>query len=517
MLGHRQLTIDDYIGILRRRFWLVVIPAVMCGIAGYLISLKLPNRYVSQTVVLVEGQRVPDTIVKPVLAGDVNEHLASMKEQILSRTRLEPILEQFNLFNDQGLKLEERIDELTKAIVVDPVQPMAQTRASSLPGFRISVTLDDARVAQLVCSEISSMFTNEDLHSQQEQAETTTAFLDDQVAAAQQRMNLMDAKLAAFKQHYVGMLPEYEQTNLNLLTGLNTQLDVVSQALDREQQNKTMWESMLSQQIADWKSTLQVTQGGTIVNPVTIDDQLKRKLDELAALESKYTDDYPDVKNKKAEIEQLRRRIAAAETAKEAAGQNNPKPVVDVPPPTNAIEPPQVQQLRAQIATSKLTIQEKERQIQKLEADIRALQGRVQTTPVVEQQYRELTRDFTTAQADYDNLLHRQSDARMSRDLELRQQGERFRTLDPASLPDRPSSPNRPLIAGAGFGGGVALGLGLIMLLEVRDKSMRTESDIEMFLKLPTLALVPSIDMDSTGSSRLVFRSGKGNIQALGA
>jgi succinoglycan biosynthesis transport protein ExoP len=101
--------------------------------------------------------------------------------------------------------------------------------------------------------------------------------------------------------------------------------------------------------------------------------------------------------------------------------------------------------------------------------------------------------------------------------LELRQQGERFRTLDPASLPDRPASPNRPLIAGAGFGGGVALGLGLIMLLEVRDKSMRTESDIEMFLKLPTLALVPSIDMDSTGSSRLVFRSGKGNIQALGA
>jgi polysaccharide chain length determinant protein (PEP-CTERM system associated) len=517
MLGHRQLTIDDYFGILRRRVWLVVIPAIICGIAGYLISLKLPNRYVSQTVVLVEGQRVPDSIVKPVLAGDVNEHLASMKEQILSRTRLEPILQQFNLFNNQGLHIEERIDELTKAIVVDPVQPMAQTRASSLPGFRISVTLDDPRVAQLVCSEISSMFTNENLHSQQEQAETTTIFLDDQVAAAQQRMNLMDAKLATFKQHYVGMLPEQEQTNLNLLTGLNTQLDVVAQALDREQQNKTMWESMLSQQLADWRASLQVTQGGTVINPVTIDDQLKRKQDELAALETKYTDDYPDVKTKKAEIDQLKRRIAAAESAMQSAGVPNPKPTVEPAAPTMSMEPAQVQALRAQIGTAKLSIQEKEKQIQKLQADIHTLQSRVQTTPVVEQQYRELTRDFTTAQADYDNLLHRQSDARMSRDLELRQQGERFRTLDPASLPDRPASPNRPLIAGAGFGGGIALGIGLIMLLELRDKSLRTESDIEMFLKLPTLALVPSIQMDASSAGRLLFRAGKGNIQAEGA
>lgn len=436
MIGHRQLTIDDYVSILRRRVWVLVAPALLLSAAAYLISLKLQNRYISQTTVLVEEQRVPDTIVKPVVGGDPNERLASMKEQILSRTRLEPIIAQYNLFNDSGLRMEERVDAFIKAIVVDPVQPMAQTRANSLPGFHISVTLGDAHLAQQVCAELTSMFTNENLHSRQQQAETTTAFLDDQVAAAQKRMNDQDAKLATFKQRYIGMLPTEEQSNLNLLTGFNTQLDIASQALDRERQNKTMYESMLSQQLADWNTSKQ-----TSVNPVTMDDDLKRKMDELAVLRTKFEDTFPDVKKKIAEIEQLKQKIAAAESAEQIAATNGKGKSVTNASSAAAIEPPQIQQLRAQIAGSELSIQDKSRQVQKLESDIHKYEARIQSAPMVEQQFRELTRDFQTAQEDYNTLLRRRDESRMSRDLELRQQGEQFKILDPASLPDRPSFP----------------------------------------------------------------------------
>jgi polysaccharide chain length determinant protein (PEP-CTERM system associated) len=501
MLGHRQMGMEDYAEILSRRKWLLVIPAVLLSVAAYLVSMKIPNRYESTTSVLIEEQRVSDSIVKPILTGDSSQKLTTMKEQILSRTRLQPIVERFNLFNDNGLALEDRITKLHDAIKVTPTAAMEGTRANQLPGFSIQVTLNDPRLAQQVCSEILNMFLAEDLQSGAQENTNVMDFLNKQVEEAQQRMNAQDAKLADFKRHNLGSLPDQETANLNLLTATSTQMDAVTQSLDREEQNKAMFESQLSQQLAAWRATKQTG----AASPVTIDTELKQKQDELAKLQEKFTDDWPDVKAKKQEIQELKKRMADAELASKL---NPPvKEKEDSASTASVIEPDAIQKLRAEISVSNLAIQEKKNTQEKLQELYKTYQGRVQISPMVEQEYSELTRDNISAKADYDSLIHKRDDSGMSVALQRRQEGGGFKPLDPASLPDKPAFPNRMLFAAGGFGGGLALGLALTLLLEMRDKSFRTESDIEALLKLPTLAMVPVLDASSSIASRIVFRA----------
>jgi len=154
MLGHRQLKMDDYLRIVRRRLWLLVIPTLVVGIATYFVAMRIPDRYTSQTLVLVQEQTVPDSIVKSATSGELNQRLASMQEQILSRNSLEPLVRRYDLLSDSASPMEDKVDELRKDIVVTPVMPMAETRANSLPGFFITATLSTASVAQRVCSDI---------------------------------------------------------------------------------------------------------------------------------------------------------------------------------------------------------------------------------------------------------------------------------------------------------------------------------------------------------------------------
>jgi polysaccharide chain length determinant protein (PEP-CTERM system associated) len=499
------MTMEDFSQIVRRRKWLLIGPAVLMSAATYMVSLEIPDRFESKTTVLVQEQRVPDSIVKSVVTEDSGARLSTMKERILSRTRLQPIVERFSLFSSSNLPIEDRIKKLQDAIEVKPTVAMEGTRASQLPGFTIGVKMHDARLAQQVCSEILNMFVEEDVQSGAQQALNIVDFVSKQLEEARQKMNAQDQKLADFKRRYLGALPDQEAANLNLLTGVNTQMEAVTQALEREEQNKALWESELLQQVAAWKASQRVT--GT--SPAAMDTELKKKQQELALLQDKFTDDFPNVKAKKAEIEDLKKKMADTE----AANKLNP-PKDDAAAAPSVIEPESIQRLRAEIKVSELTIQEKKKQQQKYHEDYNVYQGRVQISPMVEQEYAELTRDNLTAKADYDALLHKQNDSTMSVALQRQQQGEQFKPLDPPSLPNKPDFPNRPLFAAGGFVAGLALGAGLILLMEYRDKSIRTESDIELLLKLPTLAMVPVIDPSRSLASRVVFR-GKGTNKTL--
>jgi polysaccharide chain length determinant protein (PEP-CTERM system associated) len=502
MLGHREMTVEDYVSIAKRRIWLLVIPAVVCAIGAYSVALFLPNRWTSETVVLVQEPAISDSIVKPIVSGDLNQRLATMQEQILSRTRLQQMIEKFGLYREEMGKrsTEELVARLRSSIQVSPVRPMAETRYNGLPGFTVSVMAGQPQLAQQICTEITAIFMQQNILSRQKSADTTNDFISKQLADAKAKLDEQDAKLADFQRKYSGSLPDEMQTNFNLLTGLTSQLEGVNQALNRAQQDKIFLESTLSNQIAVSK----LAPGGE--NPDRLSQQLTALQAQLATLQGRYTDEHPDVIKVKNDIAQLQKKIEDQQSAVANVGVAN-KPEKSGP----AVETAQIQQLRAQLHQIDVTLRERTAEQGRLQQDITRMQSRLQLSPAVAQEYKALTRDSQTAQNFYNDFLKKQTDAGVSTELERRQEGEQFSVMDPPSLPQKPTFPNRPVFGLGGLMAGLGLGLGVALLLEARDTSLRSERDVELLLKLPILALIPEVQI-LKGSRTNGF--GKGGLQA---
>ncbi|MGH9737447.1 MAG: GumC family protein, partial [Candidatus Acidiferrales bacterium] len=359
-MTRRELTPADYIGILRRRWVLIVVLTLIGPPLAYGVARILPAKYKSQTLVLVQPPTISPKIVEPVDSVDIGQRLASLQQQILSRTRLEPIIRQLGLFpkDVNRVSMDELVARLQKVIEVTPIQPTTDT-THDLPGFFVNVTMDNPHTAQAVCTAVTSMFIEESLKVQNQRSAQTTDFLSQQLSDAKTALDAQDAKLADFKLHYIGSLPDEEQTNLNLLTSLTTQLDAATQALARAEQDKTFAQSMLDQQTAAWQAASQV--GG---DPDTLQQQLTALQTKLAGLQSQYTDEYPDVIKTKADIVALKKRMA------EGPGSTS------VPMKANsAIAPPQIAQLRAQVYAAGQSVAEKTKEQQQIKKHIALYQS----------------------------------------------------------------------------------------------------------------------------------------------
>lgn len=476
---HRQISVEEYLTLLLRKKWLLLLTAVLGGAVGLLLSVVIPPQYTSHTMVLVEEPVVADSYVKPVVNEDVSQRLASMQGQILSRTRLQDLIEQFNPYKkDMGkVPMEVMIERLKKSIKVAPLNPMPGTMSRELPGFTVDVTLGDAHLAQQICNEISSMFRNQNIHQRQKQAEDTTEFLAKQLEGAKGKLDEQDAKLAAFQSRHIGALPEDEKTNLTLLSGVTPQLEAATQGLNQARQEKTFLESLLSQQVAE----LRATADGE--SSKSLEQQLLEMQNQLAVLQRNYTEKHPKVIALKDSIAQLRKQIEAM-PAKDQSAAREQKPTVPI------IETPEIQRLRAQIHQQDLIISQKAKQQEDLQREIRVIQGRIESSPAIQQEFKALTLGHQTALDFYNDLLKRRNESQMATTLENQEQAEKFRVLDPPSMPETPSFPNRRLFTLGGFCAGLALGIGIVHLSEVRDKSIRTRQDVETYLGVQTLAVI---------------------------
>lgn len=487
MIGHRPLVPEDYFAILKRRWWIVLIPLLILPIITYSLSYTVAPQYVSQTLVLVEGQKVSDGYVRPVLTEDLDSQLATMKEQILSRSRLEPILKNYNLFANTHADMDDRIEMMRHAI---DIKPLPAGGGRGLPGFYISFKAGDAHIAQAVCSEITSMFTNSNLQLRSAAAQGTTDFLQSQLNDAKRSLDEQDAKLAAFQAKNMGKLPGEEGSNSNMLSSLNTQLESANQDLTRKEQDRSYLQTLLAQ--ATNTTILPSGVSSPSLAPTAPNPALEAEQTELQTLQAQeadlllhYTADYPDVVTVRRRIADVRRKMAqqaSAPVTSRSSGSASPLP---------QRESPGVQQLRAQLRSADLGIQDERKQQAQIQASIHAYQDKLESSPAIEEEYKQLTRDYQTAQSFYDDLLSKMNQSKMSTDLELRQEGEHFQVMDAANLPDAPFSPKRSVFLASGAGLGLALGLLVSGLLEYRDTTLRSERDIWAFTNLPTLGMIP--------------------------
>jgi protein tyrosine kinase modulator len=484
MAIRHDLTLEDYLAILRRRRWLIIIPTILAAIGGYALSLYLPKKYISHTTILVEQPIVPDSYVKPVVSEDLNQRLASMKEQILSRTRMQHLIEQFGLYREDAMRvpMEELVERLQKSITVTPLSPMAGTRSPELPGFSVDVTMREARLAQQICTEITSMFMEQDVQARQQQAEDTTQFLAKQLEEAKVKLDDQDAKLAAFQSRHIGELPDDEKTNLTLLMGMNPRVEAATQALNQAQQDRAFTESLLSQQPTASESSKESKY------PLTPEQQIRDLQNQLHSLQGHYTETHPDIVRLKNDIAELQQKLEDTSAQAQPDGENEQRVRVAIN------EPPEMRQLRARLKQIDLTIRQRASEREGLQRQIKILESKIQSSPTIQQEFKALTREHQTALDFYNDLLKKRNESQMATELEHRQQGEQFRVLDPPSLPEKPSFPIRRLFGLGGLGAGLVLGLGMAQIFELRSKSMWTKEDIEFYLRVPALALIPSAD-----------------------
>jgi polysaccharide chain length determinant protein (PEP-CTERM system associated) len=481
VLGDRKLDLDQYVAILKRRLWWIAVPTILLPVLSYSGSFLIPKSYTSVTLVLIEPQRVANELLKPVADEELNERLATMREQILSRARLQPILERFGLFPSEVGKtpMEDLLDKMRRMISITGVRADFGSRNGGVPGFYISFTAQDPHLAQLVCGEITSIFMQENLLASKQSAQGTTDFLTSQLDDARRQLDDQDAKLAAFKERHLGQLPGQEQTNLSVVTTLNAQLDMANQAVYRAQQDETFAELLLAQQLASRSAS----RSGK--DNESLEQRLRDLESRLIALEGTYTSEYPDVVRTQHDIAQVEKQLADAASSPVNDGLANGKP--------SQPDPPEIQRIRLQIQQLDALKLAKAKEQEELQKQLRTYRTRVQMSPIIEQQYKALTRDYETAQHSYDDLLAKRTQSVVAANLVREQQGAQFRVMDPPNLPEKPSNPNRPAFAFAGLAGGMALGFSLAFLCEMADKTIRTDQDVTFYLKLPVLAQMPVV------------------------
>jgi len=486
MIQNRELTMDDYVGMLRRRLWVVLIPALIAPAIGFGISYFFQPKYTSVATVIVEGQKVPEKIVDPMFTQDLMQRVTTLQQQVLSRSRMQPVLERLGIVKSGG-NVDEVLEDIRKNVTVAPVLPDSslgittastkkKSKTSDFPGFEIDYIGSNPKVAQQLCTEITSMVLEENLKSREQISQGTTEFLGRQVDEAKRNLDAQDAKMAAFKRQYVGQLPGDADNNLKILMGLNSQLDANTQTLNRAQQDKAYADSVLAQQVAAWKASSQSS-----TSPQALQQQLTAMQSQLMQLQGRYTADHPDVVKAKADIAELKKRLDEVNSAKPDATSDK----------ATGSEPPEIRQLRVQIHQYEIAIAQAGQEQKRLQGEINMYQGRVALSPSVEEQYKAVTRDYDTAQKFYQDLLAKKNESEMTTSMYREQQGEQFTLASPATLPTTPSFPNRLFFAGGGLGFGLFLGMGLALWLEMRDKAIRNELDVQAVMELPMLIALP--------------------------
>jgi uncharacterized protein involved in exopolysaccharide biosynthesis len=515
MIANRELTMDDYLAMLRRRKWFFVIPALLGPLLGYLLYLpvkKFYGKYNSQSIVLVEGQKVPENMVQPVVSDDLQARIGMLRALATSDSEMRPVLT--SLFPRKSAQEIDVILEDMRTqpqLVGAPFADLSQITGTTVrkkpgqqesPGFMVSYMSSNPRDAQLVCEALTSKIIKKNLEFIQANAKGTVDVLTQGLEDAKRTLDDMDSKLAEFKKQHSGQLPTDQDSNLKMLMTLSQQQDGYTQKENLAQQDKTYNQSVLSQQLAAWKSSQSST------NPVTLQKQLSDLQAQLIDLQARYTDDHPDVMKTKADIAEVRKKLAEINKASsEATDSSNDK--------ASATEPIEVRQIRQQIHRDDEDIAVATRELKRLQQEIAQYQQHLSLSPAIEEQYKALMRDYENAAKSYQDLLGKKSTADLTAHMTNQAAGERMSEIQTATYSDTPSSPNILIFIGGGLGAGLALGVGLAMWLELRDNSIRTEADAEAALQLPMLVAVPWVGVaaaENKNGGRFWHRNKKSDV-----
>jgi polysaccharide chain length determinant protein (PEP-CTERM system associated) len=503
LIEKKNLAPQDYIEIFWRRKWWFALPVVVGATIAIVYSYSLSPLYRSSTLILVEPQKVPQSYVSPTVTSTVEDRLSTISQQILSRTNLGKIIRAFDLYKQNKVVASgleggaERVrtkvkDTLTslglyeqeESSVWDPenyIERMRQAIEIKVMGgrtknaFTVAFSGKDPNTVMQVTNALASLFIEENLKVRERQAEGTSEFLANELTVAERELQALEAKLKDFKERHRGALPEQSDANLRTLDRLQLQLQTINETLRNAEGRKVFYE----QQLDD--ATLETVPGATFQpRPDPLKVELERLQRELAELQAQFNDNYPDIAVLKNRISELEAQLAGVPASEEPSR------------PTSGNRSQRLLQVQAQLHTLSLEIETLRQRQNRVISLIRDYEARIESTYDNELKILTLTRDYGISKGNYEGLLAKKLNAKMSENLEKRQKGEQFRVLDPANLPREPYQPNRPKIILIGSLLSGAVGAGLIFLLEYLNPYFRKPEDLQDILDSPVLVTIPS-------------------------
>jgi polysaccharide chain length determinant protein (PEP-CTERM system associated) len=506
---------EDFLEIAWRRRWYIVVPFVAIAIGTFAVVQLLPYRWQSSALLAVVPQRVPENIVRSTVSSRLDERLAQYAQVILSRTNLERIIQEFDLYPDdrRRLLMEDIVETMrTRDIRFNP----GRARNSDSASFSVSFEYTDPRTAMLVAERVASLFIRESVQDRSVLADQTDQFLQSQLEEARRQLKEHENRLQAFRQANPGQMPAQYDANQQALQNAHMQLQALQESINRDRDQL----QMIQRQIEDINVAASMPVPASLEPadrsaPMTAARALENAKNNLRLLEQQKKPDHPDVKAVKRLITELE-----AKAAEEALSQPVSRPVAATP--AEQARAARLSELQTVQESLNRRINEKQNEEKRLFGAIATFRQRLEVAPAVESKLVELTRDYTTLQTTYQSLLMKSQEARVAANLERGQIGEQFKIIDNARLPQRPVSPNRARLNFLGALAGIAFGLGLAAVLEYRDRSLRTDDDVVLALSLPVLALVPTMltrqDKDRTKRRKLLFAaSGAAVVLVAGA
>jgi polysaccharide chain length determinant protein (PEP-CTERM system associated) len=512
MMPGRNYTPATIRWIVRNRKWLLIGPMLFFGIAASAFTYFMKDEYRAQTLILVVPQRVPEKYVGPAVAETIEQRLQSISPQIMSESRLERIITELDLYPSKRGKrggMEEIVAEMRDDISVEIMRGDL---------FRVTYSGSNPYKVMQVTQRLASLFVEENLKDREQLAVGTNRFLESQLDNTRRALEEQERKVQEYRQTHAGELPSQIGANLQVLQSTSFQFQTGEETLSRDRDRRLELERTLTElmnQAEQAKPVARVPEpalppltppAAPATDPAAGDvpagdspravpagdfasnvQKLQALQAQLAALQLRLKDNHPDVIRIKRQIADLQKAIGGGRPGAP------PGEVIVATDPAAAVRNARISQVRAQIDNIDKEIARKSADQEKLKLQMQLLQQRVENQPSRESELISLTRDYDTSKATYQSLLARREESGIAADLERQQVGQQFKTLDPARLPEKPYGPNRQRINLIAAGVGLALGIGLTVLLEVRDQSFRNGLEVVPVLSLPVLASVPAI------------------------
>jgi polysaccharide chain length determinant protein (PEP-CTERM system associated) len=458
-ISHPQ--VREFLAVPMRRPPLFFVPLAVCCVIALAAYLTSPKRYTSTTLILVETKQVPDDMIPKIVTQTERTRLATLKQEILSRTRLERVIKETDPYPQAGKEQPTPMN-----VLVESMRAATTVMVKGNDAFSIDYTHRDPKKAQAVADRLATLFIESTKADREKQVEDTHDFIESEVTQARQQLDEKEAELRRYKEKYMGALPEQLGANLSTLQRLQLEQQTVEQTIRGVNERQAFIQTSLASAAAGT--------GGEPAGPLSPAAEIAQLKSKLADLRSKYTDEHPDVRA-------TRDRLARLEAQ-----------FPDLPPSTAAArtggEPlsAQLQDVQSELAQLRAKRADLDRQVG-------LFQARVERTPQAEQQLMALTRDYQKLQQNYLLLVETKMKATMAQNMERWWSGVRFKVLDPANLPERPVFPKPIQFGLGGLFLGLLTGLGVCFLAEYVDRSIKSVTDLEQVLPYPVLGTVARV------------------------